>query len=267
MTYFCAVCSDQRLSVGQKLSPVKEKQHLNSDLDWIFTFNLRNLQLPQIWTLCTHERRHNRQIIPSHPNRTLIWKWWRSSNDSRLGKFFSFTRRHSWNPALTENISWEISTCHDSNDIRKKKTLNILSEMVSRQHRCMRLCLKIVPVSVQRAKKENEEEKKQARTHTLKTGAKTKHESVIFGFCCWLEELKIHHFVFYSFFHCVPYMEAAGGKTHILSLGTHQAVWQGCTSCSAVCSFLCTCHSLLASYHGTPPCSKTHLVLNNDSAN
>lgn len=188
----------------------------------------------------------------------LKWLW--------LGKFFSFTRWHSWNPALTENSSWEISTCHDSNDIRTKKktkkthkTLNILSEMVSRQHRCMRLCLKIVPVSAQRAKKEKGEEKKtSAHTHTLKTGAKTEHESVIFGFRCWLEELKIHHFVFYSFFHCMRYMQAAAGKTHILSLGSHQAVWQGCTSCSAVCSFFCTCHSLLASNHGSrlPPTAK-----------
>lgn len=151
-----------------------------------------------------------------------------------------------------KNLS-QILTCHASNAI-SKKSLNILSEMVSRQQKCRRLCLKIVPVAEQRAK----------ITHL-------KAKSYNCTWMCYFQFLlligRAKNTTFCRSTHPVTVCFAG---THILSL--HQS-----SSCMtrtyivpwrrrAICSFFSTCHSLLAWSHGLPH-RNTHLMVNNDSAN
>lgn len=83
--------------------------------------------------------------------------------------------------ALTQNVSQVSSSCHAAHEI-STMILHILSVMVSRQHRCMRLCLKIVRMAAERT-----------NISSLKTGVKKCVGLSYFQFLA-IEKLKIHSF-------------------------------------------------------------------------
>lgn len=82
--------------------------------------------------------------------RTLVWKWWRGQMTS-VGKCSATAAPCSparWNHALIKNVSQVSLSCRVAHEI-STMILNILSVMVSRQHRCMWLYLKIVCIAAE----------------------------------------------------------------------------------------------------------------------